>query len=273
MAASPRRRGTRRQARTPGRPRSAGLSGELARHCRAPAKARPWMAGRADNPGTATCRTSQRRPCADRRGCVGGAGGLAQARSPARAAAAARNALSLAAARQPRTQAISGMVETWRSRASALLQMKQRRETLCRLRQRHTPHARRRRQDRNVAVALRAALLQRRPRAQDARGKIETWRSRASALLRDAAARDALSVATTTRPRKARAAAGAKRSGRAHARPPKAERNDTTPAWPIRSRPPVARGDAGMPRPRRRLRAAPCPPAAPSPPSAPRVRC
>ena len=108
MAASPRRRRMRRQARTPGRPRSA-------RH-RAPG-----------------------RRAADRRGCVGGAGGLAQARSPARAAAAARNALSLATTKQPRTQVASGKIETWRSRASALLQVKQRRETLCRWRRQNNP--------------------------------------------------------------------------------------------------------------------------------------
>jgi len=58
------------------------------------------------------------RRAADRRGCVGGAGGLAQARSPARAAEAARNALSLAATKQPRTQDAIGKIETWRSRCT-----------------------------------------------------------------------------------------------------------------------------------------------------------
>jgi len=52
------------------------------------------------------------RRAADRRGCVGGAGGLAQARSPARAAAAARNALSLATATQARAQDASSEIET-----------------------------------------------------------------------------------------------------------------------------------------------------------------
>ena len=43
---------------------------------------------------------------------------------------------------------------------------------------RTTSHSRRPRQDRDVAVALHAALLHRRPHTQDASRKIATWRSR-----------------------------------------------------------------------------------------------
>ena len=115
------------------------------------------------------------RRAADRRGCVGGAGGLAQARSPARAAEAARNALSLATTKQPRTQDARGKIETWRSRASALLQVKQRRETLCRLRRQNnprgkTPAARSRRCGRAQARSYGRGLARKTPAARSRRG-------------------------------------------------------------------------------------------------------
>jgi hypothetical protein len=156
---------------------SRGLSGGLARHRRAPAKARPGMAGRADIPGMDACRTAQRRQ--------GGAPGCPWG-----------------------TRGSWTSTTHWSGRGSGP-------KPLCRLRQpskpeRKTPAAR---SGRGGRAARSAPTVE--GSTQDACGKVETRRSRASALLRARPMRNGMSVATAGQPRGEMPAAGPMRCDRA----------------------------------------------------------